>query len=134
MTNAVTDQVRCNICGGETFRDVKSRRLAQCTTCFSMERTRLLWMYLQDLPVSAATRVLHLAPEKGLYKALQRKLKGARYEVADLAPERYAFAETVRKIDLCELGGTSRRRVTTLSYILMCSSMCPATSPTCCST
>ena len=92
MSDAVAAEVRCNICGNDIFRDVKSRKLAQCATCYSMERTRLLWMYLQDLQVSADTRVLHLAPEKGLYQALKRKLMGCHYEVADLSPERYAFA------------------------------------------
>ena len=103
MSDVVNVQIRCNICGGDTFRHVNSRKLAQCATCFSMERTRLLWLYLQDLPASANTRVLHLALEKGLYKVLQRKLKDAHYEAADLSPKRYAFAQNVRKIDLCEL-------------------------------
>ncbi|OGO07466.1 MAG: hypothetical protein A2Y92_01725 [Chloroflexi bacterium RBG_13_57_8] len=49
---------------------------AQCPRCFSLERERFLWLYLRerttllDAKKSAGWRVLHLAPERNLRKAL----------------------------------------------------------------
>jgi len=95
--------MNCNLCGSKKFVDMKSRPNVRCSKCGSLERTRLLWLYLQNIRLDAESRVLHLAPERGLFDALSRRLKAENYVVADIDPERYAFARTCRRIDLCDL-------------------------------
>ena len=96
----------CNLCGGAQFSDLKSRRNAKCAECGSLERTRLLWMYLERLNLTGETRVLHMAPERGLYRALKRRLQPtepSRYVCADIDPERFKFVKNMTRLDLCDL-------------------------------
>src|SRR5690606_10079992 len=65
-------------------------------------RTRLLWMYFQSISLPAGAKILHVAPEKGIYDAISRMEGIGRYTCADLDPRRYGFAKC-EKIDLCEL-------------------------------
>ncbi|MCI4589764.1 class I SAM-dependent methyltransferase [Sphingobium sp. BYY-5] len=67
-----------------------------------MERTRLFWMYVERFNISRGDKVLHIAPERGIYQGLRDKL-GDGYTTADISPENYAFAEGCRKIDLTDL-------------------------------
>lgn len=91
---------RCNICGCTEFVDMSTRKSVKCKSCGSLERTRLLWFYLERLKIDKKTRILHLAPEKGLYRKL-KELAGDNYVPADLDPARYHFVENCRKMDLC---------------------------------
>ena len=83
--------VECPCCGGKFRRfvpyGVRPRRPhAQCPSCGSVERHRLLWLYLRertDLFVRAQ-RLLHVAPEEGFQERL-RTIPGLRYASADLA-------------------------------------------------
>lgn len=62
------------------------RSEAQCMHCFSLERHRLVWIYLQrktDLFDRVSKRMLHIAPEKGLEKLFKIHL-GNGYLSADL--------------------------------------------------
>jgi hypothetical protein len=93
----------CNICGNKHFADVKSRANARCTNCGSVERTRLLWLFLQDIDITDSTSILHLAPERGLYDNLKARTKPGNYVCADYAPKRYSFAEGIIAIDLTNL-------------------------------
>jgi phosphoglycolate phosphatase len=43
-------------------------------------------------------RILHLAPERGIYESL-RSIEGVQYDLFDIAPEQYPFA-SVRRFDL----------------------------------
>src|SRR6185312_1110324 len=95
--------MKCNLCGCSEFKDMKSRKSVRCVRCGSLERTRLLWMYLERLALGNETRVLHLAPEKGIYDKLSTILGEENYVCADIDPPRYAFARNCRKLDLCEL-------------------------------
>lgn len=62
--------VECPVCGTRRrkflpYGYVHSRPNALCPRCLSLERHRLLWLYLQretDLP-TAYPRILHIAPE-----------------------------------------------------------------------
>ena len=94
--------MKCNLCGCSSFVDMNTRKAARCADCGSLERTRLLWLYLERLPLGPDTKILHLAPEQGLYDRLL-SLSPGNYVPADIDPSRYAFAKTCRKIDLCEL-------------------------------
>ncbi|KAF5046681.1 hypothetical protein DSECCO2_468260 [anaerobic digester metagenome] len=94
--------MKCNICGCSEFEDVRSRKSVKCKTCGSLERTRLIWFYLKKLKIDHNTRILHLAPEKGLCDKLF-ELAGDNYVPADYNPSRYSFAKNCRKIDLCAM-------------------------------
>jgi SAM-dependent methyltransferase len=83
--------VECPCCGGKFRRfvpyGVRPRRpRAQCPACGSVERHRLIWLYLRertDLFVRAQ-RFLHVAPEAS-FQARLRAIPGLRYASADLA-------------------------------------------------
>jgi SAM-dependent methyltransferase len=70
------DAVTCPCCGGN-FRGflaggVRRREAVRCPRCDSLERHRLVWLYLSqqtDL-LSAPHRVLHVAPEPQFYARL----------------------------------------------------------------
>jgi SAM-dependent methyltransferase len=83
------DRVVCPICGGHysSFLTRHGHRNAQCPGCRSLVRHRSLWLYLRDvLRVGARpTRLLHLAPERGIERRL-RALPEVDYVSADLDP------------------------------------------------
>lgn len=92
--------MKCNLCGCSKFGDMGTRTNAKCSGCGSLERTRLLWLYLERMAITSDTRILHIAPEKGLYSHLKNLTN--QYVAADLSPKRFSFANCV-KIDLCDL-------------------------------
>ncbi len=84
---------KCPICGVERrgflpYGYVTSRSNALCPNCLSLERHRLLWLYLErecDIDSGAAT-ILHIAPEVSLigkFNKIYRK-NSNRYVTADL--------------------------------------------------
>lgn len=88
----------CNICGGTEFLDWKNRPRSRCARCHSQERTRVLKLLLDELPLGPGSRVLHIAPELGLATYLAERV-GAGYEAVDINPARYKFANA-RKLNL----------------------------------
>ena len=96
--------IRCNLCNGTRFADVNGRVNVKCVGCGSMERTRLLKMFLDKVPLDASSKVLHLAPERGLYAYLKKVIAPDNYVVADFEPTGFGFAPDCRPIDLCDLG------------------------------
>jgi hypothetical protein len=86
------DAVECPICGGR-FRKFLSKHAAsgrprpgaRCARCGSLERHRLLWLYLRDETdlLTRPTRLLHFAPEPGIAEKLEA-LPGCAYLSADL--------------------------------------------------
>lgn len=95
--------MKCPICGSSEFEDLKGRPLALCKSCRAWERTRLLWMIIDELELPSAPSILHFAPEKSVYDALRRKFGEAEYVCADISPERYKHAEGIIKLDMCNL-------------------------------
>lgn len=82
------DRITCPCCGGHFRKLITHRGVpdVRCPRCGSMERHRLLWLYLQqrtDL-VTRHHRVLHMAPETAIQRLL-RKLPNIDYVSADLA-------------------------------------------------
>jgi N-acetylglucosaminyl-diphospho-decaprenol L-rhamnosyltransferase len=82
------DDVACPCCAGSFARFVTHRGVpdVRCPRCGSMERHRLLWLYLQrrtDLHAKSH-RVLHMAPERS-FQRLLRQLPNVEYVSADLA-------------------------------------------------
>jgi SAM-dependent methyltransferase len=72
-----------------------------CPVCRSDSRTRLAWLYLsREVQLTdASVRVLHLAPEIGLYARLAAS-PTVDYEPGDLEPELYPWAPRLRRLDL----------------------------------
>lgn len=95
--------MKCNLCGSDEFVDMNSRPNVRCKECGSLERTRLIWLYLSRMEMDENFRALHIAPEKGLYDALSARLAPGNYDVADINPKLYRFAKQIQPIDLCNL-------------------------------
>lgn len=91
--------MHCNICNGEEWTDMNGRKAVRCKTCGSFERTRLFYLYFRQLKLPDNARILHIAPEKGLYDVLSAN-PHLDYTVADIDPARYAYAKDCRFIDL----------------------------------
>jgi phosphoglycolate phosphatase len=81
---------------------MNQRKAVRCKKCGSFERTRLFWLYVGRLNMPKGSRVLHIAPEKGLYDKLSSN-PDIEYIVADIDPGRYAFAENCQFIDLTDM-------------------------------
>ena len=82
------DRYECTVCGGRFRRllPMGGRPDALCPRCGSLERHRLLWLFLQrrtDL-FTSAQRVLHVAPEYCFCRRLAR-LSNLDYVSVDLA-------------------------------------------------
>lgn len=81
----------CPICGCRRRRFlpygyVRTRAGALCPRCLSLERHRLLWLYLSretDLLTSEYPHILHIAPEACFRKRLKKRHR-ERYVTADL--------------------------------------------------
>lgn len=83
------NKVECPICESK-FRKFlpygnKGAVNRLCPKCLSLERHRLMWLYLQDKTefFEKKLKVLHIAPEQSFYKRF-RKLKNLDYTTADL--------------------------------------------------
>jgi SAM-dependent methyltransferase len=84
--------VECPICGGRFRRFLskhaasgRPRTGARCPRCGSLERHRLLWLYLREETdlLTRSTRLLHFAPEPGIAEKLNA-VPGCDYLSADL--------------------------------------------------
>ncbi len=84
------NKVECPVCGGH-FRKFmpygynNPRENALCPKCLSLERHRLMWLYLKNRTnfFSGDLKILHVAPEQCFYKIF-RKMKNLKYITADL--------------------------------------------------
>lgn len=90
----------CNVCGSKTWADMGARKRVRCASCNSLERTRIMKLYLDYLKVpTAGMRVLHIAPEPGLSKFFQ-SIPNIQYQPVDFNPGSYGFCNA-KKLDLC---------------------------------
>jgi len=93
--------VSCPICGAN-FREfatygLNKRPNARCPGCRSLERDRLLWVYLQrrtgllnpTAGIDQKIRLLHFAPEAHLYKQFATATH-IDYTPVDFSPEKFA--------------------------------------------
>ena len=84
------NSVECPVCEGR-FRKFlpygynKIRKGVLCPRCFSLERHRLLWLFLKNRTdfFTVAYKVLHIAPEQ-CFVSRFRKLRNLEYLTADL--------------------------------------------------
>lgn len=92
------------MCGGEEFVGFNARKNAACKICGSLERTRLLWLYLKHYDIDNKTKILHIAPERSLFTILSKFTLEENYTTADLFPDKYRhFDKNCKRIDLCRL-------------------------------
>ncbi|MBT1709161.1 methyltransferase domain-containing protein [Fulvivirgaceae bacterium PWU5] len=82
--------VTCPVCNTSyrtflPYGRIKPRPNALCPQCLSLERHRLIWLYLQDKTTffTAPLRVLHIAPEACFIPRFE-KLHGDRYITGDI--------------------------------------------------
>lgn len=92
----------CPCCGGEfrRLRDFRGRGNAQCPRCGSVERQRVLMLYLQretGLFADEEADLLEFAPESALSEALSSR-PNIRYESADLEPGRAMHVMDITRI------------------------------------
>lgn len=86
----IGDKVECPVCGRH-FRKFlpygygKAMDNRLCPNCLSLERHRLLWLYLKEKTnfFTASLKVLHFAPEQPFLKRF-RALKNLDYTTADI--------------------------------------------------
>lgn len=84
------NQVECPICA-HTYRSflpygrINPRTNALCPSCLSLERHRLIWMYLKEKTnfFSEPLNVLHIAPEQCFLKLFET-VHGKKYITADI--------------------------------------------------
>lgn len=99
MTDAIA--MRCNVCGGREFIDMRRRPKVRCANCNSLERTRAMIMLLEKQGVPRrGDRILHLAPEPGVTRWLVERSGEDGYDARDLEPERFEHCR-VERLDLC---------------------------------
>lgn len=84
------NRFECPVCGGRyrkllPYGYIEPRENALCPGCLSLERHRLLWLYLKNRTrfFSDNLKVLHIAPEQCFYKRF-RKMENLSYLTADL--------------------------------------------------
>lgn len=98
--------MKCNICGGEQFKPDKNRGNIRCSNCGSIDRTRLLKMFLDHYAdLREGMRVLHISPERPLFPRIA-DVVGEGYHIRDIDIERYSKLKhdsvKIEKLDLCE--------------------------------
>jgi predicted SAM-dependent methyltransferase len=93
--------MRCNICGNDKFVDMNKRQAVRCSKCGSLERTRIIALFIEKYhKVSKSTRILHIAPEKGLAEYFYN-IAGDNCVFVDIDPKRYSHIPNIKKLDLC---------------------------------
>lgn len=97
--------VKCPVCEG-TFRRFlaagdlgQERDQARCPRCGSVERHRLLWLFLNKETefLGRAVKVLHFAPER-CFEERFRSMKNIEYVTADLDP-----SLVMRQVDITDI-------------------------------
>ena len=105
------NNVHCPICDHNflTFLPfgAKKRLNSRCPNCNSLERHRLLWLFLSnhtDLlqKKKEKMKLLHVAPEKMLYMKF-KKLRHLNYQPADKFAEGYSYPKDTISVDITEI-------------------------------
>lgn len=96
------NNVTCNICHHSyaSFLPYLDRANALCPNCGSLERTRLVYYFIQQLQlINSDTRLLHVAPEKCLFDIFSKQL-GNNYTAADKFEDVYSYPEGTIEMDI----------------------------------
>ena len=94
--------IECPICGCTELVEANGRPAALCKGCGAYERTRLMWLVLDQLLEPRDRRdILHFAPERGLAARLS-SLGGDGYRALDFEPAGFRIKDVeVERFDLC---------------------------------
>jgi SAM-dependent methyltransferase len=98
------NNVQCNICGNSfsTMLPYLTRTNAKCPNCNSLERTRLLWYYIQRKNLLfPKMNLLHVAPESCLYKIFEKK--DLNYRPIDKFEKGYQYPKLTYNMDVTSL-------------------------------
>lgn len=84
-------EVKCSICGNESFTTFNGRELARCSQCNSLERTRALYDYLSKEVIprfkGKDIKILECAGHLGMKKALIAQFPNIKdYRCFDIGP------------------------------------------------
>jgi len=105
------DKVICPICKSKfklfTPSRADKRKNSKCICCGSLERHRLLWLYLNEktnIFNGNKIRLLHFAPEKAFYDIFS-EIPYIDYFPCDLFPGQYAFngSVAIEKTDIMDI-------------------------------
>lgn len=101
---AKTEKHECNLCGSVgyflPFGD-PPRRGVSCAQCGSLERHRLLGLWLgANAAVVDGAKILHFAPEPAMASLLKRRSR--EYRSADLVPDNVDLVLNIENIDLSD--------------------------------
>lgn len=100
--------VHCPICEKDfiTFLPfgLKPRPNALCPNCASLERTRLVWKYMQSIPgfFEQEKVLLHIAPEAKLFTKFKASSK-IKYHPADKFEEGYDYPSGTENMDITQI-------------------------------
>ena len=97
----------CPICGYEALTflpyGVRKRPNAQCPGCKSLERQRLVWLYVQNHRLLEGCKsLLHVSPEKVLFEKF-RAISGLEYVPADKFDPGYRYAAGTINLDVTDI-------------------------------
>lgn len=99
--------MECNICDSREFTNMKKRINAKCAACGSLERTRVMKLFIDKYaPPRKTDHVLHMAPERGLVNFIAKTVKKQNYVLSDLSEtiltrDNWRKIATPKIIDLC---------------------------------
>lgn len=96
------NNVECTICGStySSFFPYLNRANAQCPSCGSLERTRLIYYFIRENKlIKPGTKMLHIAPEQCLYDVFKQQL-GSDYLPADKFEEGYSYPADTLNMDI----------------------------------
>ncbi len=99
------NNVECTVCGNtySSFFPYLNRANAQCPSCGSLERTRLIYNFIKDKTlIPPNTRLLHIAPEQCLYNVFKQQL-GNNYIPADKFEVGYSYPPDTHNVDITTL-------------------------------
>ena len=94
--------MKCNICLETKFMDSNGRASSKCVRCGSKERSRIMWLFIEKFTnLKKESRVLHVAPEKGIANRILKTVERKNYISCDIDPARFNKVGNIIKIDLC---------------------------------
>ena len=102
------NNVHCPCCESSfvTFlpAGLQKRSNAKCTQCSSLERHRIIWMYLKNKTnfFKQDIKVLHVAPEHFFYEKFS-ELTNLNYTAIDKYPEQYGYGRNTIQMDITDL-------------------------------
>lgn len=116
IRNYKGDRVICPICNSKFKKfapgGLMKRGNARCLKCQSVERHRLLYLYLIGrtslFSNPSKTRLLHFAPEKSFYDIFSKQTE-IEYIPCDLNPELYSYRGRIKieKVDISKIPFTA---------------------------